>query len=579
LELAFGQGLIRAAAGLIATFQSVAAVVLSVAGAYFRLNAAIDGFFGNEERAAAATANANAAFGAATELAYKADSNFKLLKNTTEQLAMATAQNTVATQETVEVEKTNEAQIKKTNEALLKYMDVLSKTGEEQLKFAQADFAEAMKAEGATIAELRTGLEAYMHILDETYRIRIAGEEAIAAKMKESGGDPVQQMEAQLAILETEKAHIEARLAGWQTYYTSLSALHATATEQMKVKTNELANLEKSAAAQRRSYAEQMVALQIQLYQAQGKAATDLEIRELKLIELAKQRREANQLTGEAQIEALKAVQKGYGELTEQVTVEGKKWDGTTRTYVKTLEVVKTSEDSIKTAMDNVNSVQRDINNATDAATIAKKEEIKALDEYKTSVAAAMGEAKSQMEAYQREILDISEAIGKIERDIAIEIHINSKIFCEIKELNSMLDNATRARTVKIKIESSSSGGGAGGTEDPSGYTPDNWESDEGGYSPGDWGSDEAGPGFVSSYDSYAKGLDYVPRDNFHANLHEGETVLTKKEAEAYRKGKGGTVNFNPTINIVGANKSPEQLAREISKPLYAEWQRLSVVN
>ena len=37
----------------------------------------------------------------------------------------------------------------------------------------------------------------------------------------------------------------------------------------------------------------------------------------------------------------------------------------------------------------------------------------------------------------------------------------------------------------------------------------------------------------------YATGLDYVPYNNFAARLHEGEAVLTKAEATAWRRGDG----------------------------------------
>ncbi|MGN0778894.1 MAG: hypothetical protein ACI4MJ_07095 [Aristaeellaceae bacterium] len=47
-------------------------------------------------------------------------------------------------------------------------------------------------------------------------------------------------------------------------------------------------------------------------------------------------------------------------------------------------------------------------------------------------------------------------------------------------------------------------------------------------------GSGRAAPGF-------ATGLDYVPYNDFSARLHEGEAVLTKAEATAWRRGEGGT--------------------------------------
>lgn len=51
---------------------------------------------------------------------------------------------------------------------------------------------------------------------------------------------------------------------------------------------------------------------------------------------------------------------------------------------------------------------------------------------------------------------------------------------------------------------------------------------------------------------SYASGLDYVPRDGFIAELHKGEMVLNRADANAYRSGQGSngpTKVFNMTIN------------------------------
>ncbi|MEQ3352740.1 phage tail tape measure protein [Aedoeadaptatus acetigenes] len=91
---------------------------------------------------------------------------------------------------------------------------------------------------------------------------------------------------------------------------------------------------------------------------------------------------------------------------------------------------------------------------------------------------------------------------------------------------------------------------------------------------------------------SHATGLDYVPHDDYLANLHEGEIILTKSAANAYRE-LGGTkdgiteVNTtrtetvnrnrtnsetvnntspNVTINVYGGENNPMAIAREVRK-------------
>ena len=58
-----------------------------------------------------------------------------------------------------------------------------------------------------------------------------------------------------------------------------------------------------------------------------------------------------------------------------------------------------------------------------------------------------------------------------------------------------------------------------------------------------------------------AGGLDYVPYNNYVANLHRGEMVLTADEADNYRRGKGSSNGFNLTQNIYAAKQTPVELA------------------
>lgn len=60
---------------------------------------------------------------------------------------------------------------------------------------------------------------------------------------------------------------------------------------------------------------------------------------------------------------------------------------------------------------------------------------------------------------------------------------------------------------------------------------------------------------------SHAGGMDYVPYNNYVANLHRGEMVLTADEADSYRHGKGSSNGFNLTQNIYAAKQTPVELA------------------
>lgn len=58
-----------------------------------------------------------------------------------------------------------------------------------------------------------------------------------------------------------------------------------------------------------------------------------------------------------------------------------------------------------------------------------------------------------------------------------------------------------------------------------------------------------------------AGGLDFVPYNNYVANLHRGEMVLTADEADAYRRGKSSGGSFTVNQTIYAAKQTPVELA------------------
>lgn len=78
---------------------------------------------------------------------------------------------------------------------------------------------------------------------------------------------------------------------------------------------------------------------------------------------------------------------------------------------------------------------------------------------------------------------------------------------------------------------------------------------------------------------SHAGGLDYVPFNNYIANLHRGEMVLTAQEAESYRKGSrsSGDMVFQISINgmqFASVSDMAHALANDISYELEAQTRR-----
>lgn len=69
-----------------------------------------------------------------------------------------------------------------------------------------------------------------------------------------------------------------------------------------------------------------------------------------------------------------------------------------------------------------------------------------------------------------------------------------------------------------------------------------------------------SGGGAKAKVPSHATGLDYVPYDNYLANLHEGEIILTKSAANAYRD-LGGDRNNVPNNSYNYVNNYPSNVS------------------
>lgn len=95
----------------------------------------------------------------------------------------------------------------------------------------------------------------------------------------------------------------------------------------------------------------------------------------------------------------------------------------------------------------------------------------------------------------------------------------------------------------------------------------------------------ENSPDFDTTWEEYAEkygiphknGLDFVPRDNYLARLHYGESVLTKEEATAWRNGQASGIDYDrlaeamaqrPMAFNIDGKAFAVMLARELSRTI-----------
>ena len=69
---------------------------------------------------------------------------------------------------------------------------------------------------------------------------------------------------------------------------------------------------------------------------------------------------------------------------------------------------------------------------------------------------------------------------------------------------------------------------------------------------------------------NHAAGLQRVPYNNYVANLHAGEAVLPRREADQWRKGKNNSPQINITMNgtVIREEQDIEKIASALVRKL-----------
>jgi hypothetical protein len=257
-------------------------------------------------------------------------------------------------------------------------------------------------------------------------------------------------------------------------------------------------------------------------------------------------------------------------------------FDWGTGKWVKGTTDVKTAEDQLKESLRAVQNTTESINLESALLILNKQKEIDTNQKWSSELTTAMATAKTEMDSYQAQIEAISTRIAGMERNVAVQIALDDKATAGLTQIKALLDDISIPRTASVNLSTGRSLASEGATlnqylpaieadkakkkaeEEKTPYIPPEPSPTIPDFNPFDPGA------------SFARGLNYVPRDNFRASLHEGEAVLTKQQATQWRGGGGQVIHFtlSPTIN--GAGKDPAQLAKELVRPLKDEMRRLA---
>lgn len=449
--------------------------------------------------------------------------------------------------------------------------------GAERLKFAGDDFSEKLKQEGATVAEMAAGLGNYLTTLKQVYSERIEGEKKIAEIMEKSGAKPADVAKQLLEAAKLEKEHQAARLEGWKQYYDSLAASHTKAQDQMKAKTQELAQAEAAAAQQRRGALDMQIALQQKLLEAQGKAANSVEVYNLKLAAAEKLYAEAANKSGAERVQILEQYKAKIAELSGAVVEYSTKRDIWTGKEIESQKTIISQEDAIKAALEKTNAAQKLIEEEQDLITAAKKKEKEAVTEWETVLARAMAAAKSDMDIYRGKVDDLSKGISQMDTDVALTVNA-SQAEAVISRIRTMLSSIPD-ETVNLYINTGVGGSrGSSGAYSVSSRGGGSSISSNPNLTPG--GGDGSGGGNDDYYitPSPVSGGGSAPAIYYPEGPDGTPTIANEPVASRSQISNTQVVNFTWKGNIEANDKPPEQLARELARPLKKELERLNVI-
>ena len=500
--------------GLLATLSAVqgalnlaASGALYLSGGIFKVVQGIAWLTGQTAAVDEWRANADAAFGAAKDLAKDGlgdlSTAMDLVTGKVDPLNGKTKQMEDAAKSASEAEQKRKEVLKSAAEALNNYAKSVSNLGKEQLKLAEGGFSRDLqrqedyfKKNQTLAANLAAPLKNYLDVLDTVYGRQLTAQKEIEAVLKRIGAGKKVQLEQQALTLQVEKSHAEASLKGWNDYLGKLKSMHSSAMDDIKKKQDELLALQESGK-------ETQKALQDKFFPKPPQVDPYLDFWE-KLDQADASQAEAMKLSGDKRIEAIKKSIDLLKTLPEQVT-EG---DDILISRTEAYERIATRAKEWQSEAEAAKQAQ------LDSSKVAAK-----------TLAEEMARTETAIQGLERQIVSLDNQILALSRTVTLTL--DDQVTAGVENIRKALESIV----------------GSGATVSRSTVTYTN-----------------VIPGAVSlsspinSWTPLATGTNYVPHDNFPALLHRGEAVVPAKYNNG---GSGGLTMAAGAIQVIVQGGGP----------------------
>lgn len=521
-----GVGFLAALSVVQGALNLTASGALFLAGGVFKLIQGIAWLTGSKDAVAEWGSNANAAFGAARQLAKDGlgdmGTAMDMVSGKFDPMASKTKQMESATNALAEAEAKRKEVLKAAVGAVQNYAKSLSDLGKAQLAIADSSFSrdlqrqeEYFKKNQTLASNLGGPLKNYLSALGSVYGAQLSAQREIENVLKRIGAEKKVQLEQQTRTLQVEKTQAEASLKGWNDYLGKLKSMHSQAMDDIKKKQEEMLALKDFGK-------ESQKALQEKYFPKAPAADPFLQFFQ-KLEEADASQAAAMQLTGDKRIEAIK----------------------------KSIELLKTLPEEV-TEGDDILISRREIYEKISSRAMEWQKEAEAAKQ------AQLDTAQTAAKTLAQEMAKAEVAMSQLEGRI---VELDGKILSLSRTVTLTLDDQVTAGVENIRNALSSLSGS--GVNVPSGSRYVN-------VIPGAVSVNSPSP---FALDSYAKGTDYVPKTGLY-QLHQGERVVTATDNARGNYDGQASISFGD-VNLVLPNVTNQSTGAELARQALPELMRL----